>query len=109
MLTTLPVNVPVLSKHTMLTSAAVLSLPGLSTWMPLALSLLEQAAFEHTITVGTATGKAATTVLMTCTRMLDGGTWYLVTQGTAVARSRQLCKARAKRQKRSKSCRHQNA
>ena len=107
-LTMLPVNVPVLSKATTWTSAAALSLPKSSTWMPLALSLPAHAPFEHTITVGIATGTAAMMVPIPFRMISLLGTSWLRQYDIAPIRKRQLCKQRAKAQKRDKSCRQQS-
>ena len=61
-LTTLPVNVPVLSKQATLTFAVALSFPTFSTCMPFDLSFWVQAKLEVTITVGMATGTAEMSV-----------------------------------------------
>ena len=68
--TALAVKVPVLSKHTTLTYAAVLSFSALNTLTPFALSLAEQAPLTPMMIVGIATGTAAMKVLSTFTTML---------------------------------------
>ena len=88
--TTLCVSVPVLSKQTMLTPAANLSFPGSSTCMPLPLSLPAQAPFEYSMTVGTATGAAATMALITVRATSRQGALWVAKCGTASRRKRLL-------------------
>lgn len=61
--TSLPVRVPVLSKHAMSTLAASLSCPGYSTLMPRQLSLWRATTMEKIMTAGTPTGMDMTMTL----------------------------------------------